>query len=1231
MEKKPPALQWEKVTSFAALAAQREQQSSPASQAETTPIRQHGLDVFYDNSDAATVTTLSEAQPSYGYHLDGLNDVKFSGSAGEHALVEDMLDHPCLDPQVIRSRQEVIRLLISNVNLLQRLCRHLEKAYTLSRALHALLDSDKQEQEHALLHGKRPKKRIEQLLECGVNPESVRTFLHEDVSTDDDRPKDIPGLQSLHAAGQGKQMMLDFTQSLRDQTHPVLQEIGTHLLESIQDLPSITPESILQDALADPSLQGLHTLEKRVSGITGDIVKAGAILSAAVHVMNEGFGRATFDSAQPRDYHGGWNALKEKKAYSYRREGDHYIRQVPNDAPADRPVTILCGGNMSGKSFALRRELSMHRWAQSFGYVSARSGNFPVLYDSLVYLDRASTDAPHDLSAFGKEVNQLQAGIAACRGRPYVLSDEFASTTSPEDQYRLCVGLLTYLQNRGARLMMANHNEQFLARCARMADCGIHHFRTGTKPNGDIDFLYKIEEGIDESHAIEVARRMGMPSEVTDAADAYLRREHLPANTPPLHLPPITAYSPEEREALKSQSGSLRMFLPYADEMVITQQQKWHGESYRRLDWCFTEDDRCNHARKVRDTDEAREWKALRDHPFFLQLSNDPELRYHVDHTLMPGQPQAFQKCTKALLFEGATGDTKELLERQKMYDALMEGDRNQDLTNAVQNVWALLWAAERCDAQCLIAFNEHLFKGCAEHFLGDRVDLGFKALDGQLLLEVIALNADLLSLDLTAIGVERDMADLTRICALQAECENSLEERISAMIDPRTDQAEVLDRCFRPVREAYAVARIPCKEEHPYHSCKEPMLAVVDRIVTKLSPHIRPLALRSCDTGRVRTHIARMYDTFQKVTKDDIFIIRRDGILIQVLEHLLRDGSAVDELVQCLRSYDSVHLHRLSHYLESIFDTFLNGKRSGAELRIMFEQIAAEQSADQHHYSKMQDAWCQNANNRTLDWIRDEITTLSAILAFARTMKEEGYCRVAFNDTGELAIEGGWSVTKPKEEQVRNDCTFAGEQRVQLATGANMSGKTFDIKKVSLALLSAQATGHAPAASMTTPVHESVVYLDRVQANEDENLSAFGNEVMHWRRLSERTQQGHTFFGVDEAFSTTSPKYQGALSYGVCSHLLGKGHRLYMASHHHQFIDAFTAAHPECASAHHFHTQLNADGTLSFDYLKQTGHQPSQAIAVARTLGMDPAILAIAEMIPLEEATAEDNHPISK
>jgi len=140
------------------------------------------------------------------------------------------------------------------------------------------------------------------------------------------------------------------------------------------------------------------------------------------------------------------------------------------------------------------------------------------------------------------------------------------------------------------------------------------------------------------------------------------------------------------------------------------------------------------------------------------------------------------------------------------------------------------------------------------------------------------------------------------------------------------------------------------------------------------------------------------------------------------------------------------------------------------------------------------------------------------------------------------------------------------------------------------------------------------------VNTKKDNDLSAFGNEIKFWidfLKLIENNE--NVFAAVDEAFSTTSPKYQSALTYAITVAIIQKGQYMAIASHNHDALDILQKTMADFIKSYHPKTHFDDKGEIHFDYKIEDGHEISRAIDVARKLGLPKEICDNAERIMRE------------
>jgi DNA mismatch repair protein MutS2 len=134
-------------------------------------------------------------------------------------------------------------------------------------------------------------------------------------------------------------------------------------------------------------------------------------------------------------------------------------------------VAVLTGPNMGGKSVCLR--------TCGFGVLCAAFG-LPVpaeraetaLFDEIAWLGIGAGDGVSGglLSSFAQEVVRLRDVLARPAAKTFVLVDEFARTTTPQEGKALLIALIEALRERGACGMVATH----LGGVASAA--GVRHF-----------------------------------------------------------------------------------------------------------------------------------------------------------------------------------------------------------------------------------------------------------------------------------------------------------------------------------------------------------------------------------------------------------------------------------------------------------------------------------------------------------------------------------------------------------------------------------------------------------------------------------------------------------------------------------------------------------------------------------------------------------------------------------
>jgi DNA mismatch repair ATPase MutS len=120
-------------------------------------------------------------------------------------------------------------------------------------------------------------------------------------------------------------------------------------------------------------------------------------------------------------------------------------------------VGVLTGPNMGGKTAALHTVGFVAACVVLGLPVPAASARV-ALFDEMAWIGMgAEGEGASLLSSFGREVAQLRDFLARKPGRPLVLVDEFARTTSPREGRALLVALVERLRDGDAVGLVATH------------------------------------------------------------------------------------------------------------------------------------------------------------------------------------------------------------------------------------------------------------------------------------------------------------------------------------------------------------------------------------------------------------------------------------------------------------------------------------------------------------------------------------------------------------------------------------------------------------------------------------------------------------------------------------------------------------------------------------------------------------------------------------------------------
>ncbi len=674
---------------------------------------------------------------------------------------------------------------------------------------------------------------------------------------------------------------------------------------------NLTSEQLLS-WIQEENREELQRLRNEMKIINERVNKMGALIAFAEYARRYQFTPATYDADAPAGYNEGFNFAREMS------------EQVSNPSTADVPCVVLTGSNMSGKSYNLVQDLFIQLLGQSFGWVPAQEANLRI-YRHIVYIDRADTEATRNLSAFGSEiVDKWKRLIEIGDDSTIVFVDEGFSTTSPEDQEALLYASITTLLGRGVRFKIATHNEGFINRVRDDPRFRFYHFQIMIPPDGgDVEFTYRLQEGIGDSQAIDIASNQGMPEYILASAQRYLEGDVVSLSEEGISLPqilPLVSYTPEEIQYLKEQPRSFIHFFPYGTDFIV--EHDFEGKEFR--------------ARY--DIDDKEYHSDLHPGPLFSCYSQDEDFSKWggISSVKYEDIPSGFLENIQQMLLWGATYNSQELLARQEMFEELSNYEQLQGLIQKVRDLGEQLILLVRIGEfhNHFRDFNIYLIQQSAEivcdhwwsfddTFLKD-LDSFFKMLD--FVFKVSGINKK-------GLNISENLDIIFQLLGLETRYSGLLREEI-----PRDEFRRRRDELVRQfvhliggeVREdEFGFMDIYDRDGNKvgfYEGCVRGIQQKVKQIADEVISHLEPLAIFDVDEEVLKTELARVVPQLESVYLQEGKARPFYVTFLRIINTLLNGKNLRLELVQDLAGFNSLYLNQIGHYLDGLLDVFFQG-----------------------------------------------------------------------------------------------------------------------------------------------------------------------------------------------------------------------------------------------------------------------------------------------------------------
>jgi DNA mismatch repair protein MutS2 len=186
----------------------------------------------------------------------------------------------------------------------------------------------------------------------------------------------------------------------------------------------------------------------------------------------------------------------------------------------ENTVMVITGSNAGGKTISIKTVGLLLCMALSGMPVPAGSSSaFPLVSSLLVDMgDEQSIET--NLSTFSAHVMNIARVLDTADTRTLVLVDELGTGTDPDEGSALACAVLKELQQRGVLVFATTHLmgiKGFVQRTSGMVNASMEFDKKTLTP------LYRLRTGEPgQSHAIEIARRYGLPEHVIITAKEML-------------------------------------------------------------------------------------------------------------------------------------------------------------------------------------------------------------------------------------------------------------------------------------------------------------------------------------------------------------------------------------------------------------------------------------------------------------------------------------------------------------------------------------------------------------------------------------------------------------------------------------------------------------------------------------------------------------------------------------
>jgi len=185
-------------------------------------------------------------------------------------------------------------------------------------------------------------------------------------------------------------------------------------------------------------------------------------------------------------------------------------------------LMVITGPNTGGKTVALKTVGLLALMAQCGLHVPAHQGSQLSIVDDVLADIGDEQSLEQSLSTFSSHIRRITEIVGKATGRSLVMLDELGAGTDPAEGAALGRSILDELDAIGCRAMVTTP----------LGDLKTYAFSNARAENAAVEFdvetlrpLYRVQIGdIGRSNALQIARRLALPTHLIDRAAVYLEK-----------------------------------------------------------------------------------------------------------------------------------------------------------------------------------------------------------------------------------------------------------------------------------------------------------------------------------------------------------------------------------------------------------------------------------------------------------------------------------------------------------------------------------------------------------------------------------------------------------------------------------------------------------------------------------------------------------------------------------